>query len=121
MNVSGMTAAQQPMARVAVMASGDMGPAERCLNEGKDEVNEMIKSLGNEEDWNEVRKVRMAEKRDCRWVYCLIVFVFFWVSLWSRLLPPSLRPLATSAASKESIWQEANRAAQTAVATAFMG
>ena len=80
----------------------------------------MIKSLSNDDDWNEVRKVRMAEKRDCRWVYCLIVFFFFWVSLWSRLLPRSLRPLASSAGSKESVWQEASRAAQTAVATAFM-
>ena len=78
----------------------------------------MIKSLSNDEDWS---KVRMAEKRDCRWVYCLIVFVFFWVSLWSRLLPRSLRPLASNVGGKESIWQEANRAAQTAVATAFMG
>ncbi len=107
-------------AAAIVAVPGSMNPALRRFNEGKDEVNEMIKSLSNDEDWNEVRKVRMAEKRDCRWVYCLIVFVFFWVSFWSRLLPRSLRPLASSSGSKESVWQEANRAAQTAVATAFM-
>ena len=108
------------MTGAAVVVAGDMGLVARCLDEGKDEVNEMIKSLSNDEEWNEVRKVRMAEKRDCRWIYGLIVFFFFWVSLWSRLLPRSLRPLASSVGSKESVWQEASRAAQTAVATAFM-
>jgi hypothetical protein len=78
----------------------------------------MSKSLSTCDDWE---KYRLAEKRQYRCVYCMIFFVFFWISLWSRLLPRSLRPFASMSRKGESVWQETSRAAQTVVGFAFMG
>lgn len=78
----------------------------------------MSKVLSAYEDWE---KVRLAEKRHYRCLYCMIFFVFFWISLWSRLLPRSLRPFASMTRGGESVWQETSRAAQTVVGFAFMG
>ncbi len=88
------------------------------LSSNQNEVIEMSKSLTNCED---LQRDRVAEKRQYQCLYCIFFFVFFWVALCSRLLPRSIRPLASTARGGESVWQEASRATQTAVGFAFMG
>lgn len=105
----------------AVSRSRSGRRASRSDNPGntsyREEVFKMNKTMSNYEDW---AKVRLTEKRQYRFIYGVFFFFFFWISLWSRLLPRSLRPLASSTDDGESVWREASRAAQTAAGFAFM-
>ena len=78
----------------------------------------MIKTLST---YHDCEKERPSAKQQYRRVYCVVFFMFFWIAAWSRLLPRSLRPLAMTIGGGESIWQEASRAAHTAVGFAFKG
>jgi hypothetical protein len=65
-------------------------------------------------------KDKNHEGQEYRCVFCLAFLMFLWIAAFSRLLPRSIRPLASGSNTKESFWQEAKRAADTATGYAFM-
>ncbi|MEM6301707.1 MAG: hypothetical protein AAF991_04420 [Pseudomonadota bacterium] len=63
--------------------------------------------------------VRRTDRRDFQWLLALSVLLFLLVSVLTRWLPRSLRPLAGPKGSGESCLAEAKRAANAVVPYAF--
>lgn len=65
-------------------------------------------------------KDKRHEGLEYQCVFCLAFLMFLWIAACSRLLPRSMRPLASDCSRRESFWQEAQRAAATVTGYAFM-
>jgi hypothetical protein len=83
----------------------------------EDEVGVIMKAISTSETYI---KDKNHEGREYRCVFCLAFLMFLWIAAFSRLLPRSVRPLASATSRKETFWQEAKRAAETATGYAFM-